>query len=127
MTEKNQTAERADLPSLVLVPSTDVQGELEPKGQRAGADSGDPQMAMRLLDTLGNGNVGIWECKPGGWPIPSRVDTEASYLLSGAADVTDDSTGITHRVSAGDFLVMPKGWSGRWDVVEKVRKVYSIF
>ncbi|MBT1258364.1 DUF861 domain-containing protein [Rhodococcus erythropolis] len=115
------------MPSLVLVPSEEVRGDLEPKGRRAGADRGDPQVALRLLDTLGRGNVGIWECEPGGWAIPNRVDTEASYLLAGAVDVTDDSTGITRRISAGDYILMPKGWSGRWDVVETVRKVYAIY
>ncbi|MEU1321077.1 cupin domain-containing protein [Streptomyces tibetensis] len=29
-------------------------------------------------------------------------------------------------MAAGDVVVQPKGWSGRWDVRETIRKVYSI-
>ena len=43
------------------------------------------------------------------------------------AAVTDDETGFKVEISAGDFVVLPPGWSGRWDVTETVRKTYTIF
>lgn len=55
-----------------------------------------------------------------------RPDTETCYILSGRATVTDAATGERYEVSAGDVIVQPRGWSGRWDVSETIRKVYSI-
>ena len=28
------------------------------------------------------------------------------------------------ELTAGDVLTLPKGWSGRWDILETVRKLY---
>lgn len=121
------SGESATGPSLVLTQPKVVLGELPAAGQRAGADSGDPQLGLRVIDTLGNGNVGIWECQPGGWPVKDRVDTEACYILSGKATITDGATGTAHTLATGSFLVLPVGWSGRWDVEETIRKVYAIY
>ena len=71
--------------------------------------------------------IGVWECEPGGWPVVNRPNTETCYIVSGKAKITDDETGQVVDVSAGDFLTLPPGWSGRWDVTETVRKVYAIF
>lgn len=114
------------MPELTLIPSTDVTAHLPAAGQRAGADSGDPQLGVRSVPSA-PGNVGIWECRPGGWPVVDRPDTEVAFILAGAATITDSSTGIAHEVAAGDLLVLPPGWSGRWDVHETVRKVYAIY
>jgi uncharacterized cupin superfamily protein len=103
-----------------------VTGPLEPKGQRPGADDGDPQIASIAFDTPADVRVGVWECDPGGWPVIDRPDTETCYIVSGRARITDAATGAQYDVSAGDVIVQPKGWSGRWDVVETIRKVYSI-
>jgi hypothetical protein len=70
--------------------------------------------------------AGVWESAPGGWPVESREDTETCYILSGRAIVTDAATGRTFEVSAGDVIVQPQGWSGRWDVKETIRKVWSL-
>jgi uncharacterized cupin superfamily protein len=64
--------------------------------------------------------------EPGGWPVVNRPDTESCYIVSGRATVTDEATGEKQEISAGDVIVFPKGWSGRWDVTETIRKVYSI-
>lgn len=114
-------------PPLVLTPAAAVTGDLAPAGQRPGADQGDPQLGVHVIDTNGNGNVGVWECEPGGWPVVDRPDTEACYILAGTATITDDATGTVHQIGAGDFLMLPVGWSGRWDVQETIRKVYAIY
>jgi uncharacterized cupin superfamily protein len=103
-----------------------VTGPLQPKGQRPGADSGDPQISSIAFGTPDDVRVGVWECQPGGWPIVNRADTETIYILSGRATVTEAETGHTFEISAGDVVVQPRGWSGRWDVTETIRKVYSI-
>jgi uncharacterized cupin superfamily protein len=103
-----------------------VTGPLEPRGRRPGADSGDPQISAIGFEAPEDVRVGVWECEPGGWPVVDRPDTETCYIVSGRATITDAATGETYEISAGDVIVQPKGWSGRWDVIETIRKVYSI-
>ena len=100
---------------------------LTPGGQRAGADSGDPQIATRRLAPDAVGNLGIWECQPGGWPVIHRPDTEFTYIISGRARLTDDASGEVDEIGSGDLVILPPGWTGRWDVIEPVRKVYAIY
>ena len=110
----------------VHYPAATVTGPLQPKGQRPGADSGDPQISSLAFETPADVRVGVWEREPGGWPVVERPDTETCYILSGRATVTNAATGERYEVSAGDVIVQPRGWSGRWDVSETIRKVYSI-
>ncbi|MCP5152202.1 MAG: DUF861 domain-containing protein [Ectothiorhodospiraceae bacterium] len=113
--------------STIAIPSvvgaTDM--ALTPAGRRAGADRGDPQVSARSLHDDGETKVGVWECTPGGWPIVDRADTEVATILSGRATITD-ADGSTRVIGAGSVLTLPKGWSGRWDVTETLRKVYVI-
>jgi uncharacterized cupin superfamily protein len=107
-------------------PAVAVTGALQPRGQREGADSGDPQISWTGFDAPDDVRVGVWEAEPGGWPIANRPDTETCHIVSGRATITDAATGEKQEISAGDVIVFPKGWSGRWDVAETIRKVYSI-
>lgn len=111
------------MPSFVHVPEATILGELKPNGHRPGYDSGDPQTFKLSFDTDPLVKTGVWECQPGGWPS-TREDTEVCYILSGRATITEAETGTVYEVSAGDVIVQPKGWSGRWDVTETIRKVY---
>jgi hypothetical protein len=45
-------------------------------------------------------------------------------IPSGRATITEGGTGTVYEVSAADVIVQPKGWSGRRDVTETIRKVY---
>jgi len=114
--------------TFTIVKAADLKsGALTPAGQRVGADRGDPQVATRPLAPQATGSLGVWECQPGGWPVVNRPDTEFAYLLSGRATLTDQTSGQVVEVSAGDLVILPPGWSGRWDVIETVRKVYAIY
>jgi uncharacterized protein len=114
------------MPSMYHQPPTAVTGPLEPRGQREGADSGDPQIAWTAFDSSDDVKVGVWEAAQGGWPIVDRENTETCYIVSGRATITDDETGEKNEISAGHVITFPKGWSGRWDVSETIRKVYCI-
>lgn len=114
--------------SMVIVKAAEIgAADLPAAGQRAGADSGDPQLGMRMLAPEAGGSTGIWECRPGGWPVVNRPDTEFTYIISGRARLTDDATGAVTDISGGDLVILPPGWSGRWDVIETVRKVFAIY
>lgn len=96
-------------------------------GLRAGADQGNPLVAVKAVAPDASGSLGIWECQPGGWPVINRPDTEFCYILSGRATLTDNTSGDTIEVSTGDVVILPPGWTGRWDVYETVRKFYVIY
>jgi uncharacterized cupin superfamily protein len=113
--------------SLIHLNADTVRGVLEPIGPRLGADHGDPQMAMRPINPANKDQAGIWECAPGGWRVVDRPATETFYVISGKAILTDDATGFQNEIGPGDFVVTPQGWSGRWDVIETIRKVYTNF
>lgn len=112
------TLQAVDAATLVAMP-------LDPTGPRAGADVGDPQTAARRLHSAPGLEIGLWECTPGGWAISERADTETVVILSGRARLTD-AGGSAVELTAGDALVLPKGWSGRWDILETTRKYYVI-
>ncbi len=98
---------------------------LEPAGPRVGADSGDPQMAATVFFSGHGVEVGVWECTAGGWAIVDRPTTETMMLLRGTATITP-AQGAPVSLSEGDVFVLPKGWSGRWDIAETVRKFYVL-
>lgn len=116
------------MPSMVIVKAAEIENTSLPAvGQRAGADSGDPQLGMQMLAPEAKGSVGIWECQPGGWPVVDRPDTEFTYIISGRAKLTDEATGTVSEITGGDLVILPPGWSGRWDVIETVRKIFAIY
>ncbi|WP_069865395.1 MULTISPECIES: cupin domain-containing protein [Pseudomonas] len=114
--------------TFTIIKSAAIQSlPLSPAGQRAGADKGDPQIAIQQLAPEATGNLGVWECQPGGWPVIERPDTEFTYIISGKALLTDSGSGEVVEVTGGDLIILPPGWTGRWDVLETVRKVYAIY
>lgn len=100
---------------------------LTPKGPRKGADVGSPHDSTRPLvkgDVL---SAGSWWCAEGGWPSPTpRATTEIFTVLSGHACVTDAGDGTRSFFGPGDTVVLPKGWAGRWDVLEDIHKVWVV-
>lgn len=112
--------------TFIHIPAAMVSVPLERSGLRPGADSGDPQVGSLEFDTSGTLSAGVWECEPGGWPVENRAETEFCYILAGHAVISDGATGRTFEVTAGDVIVQPKGWSGRWDVTETIRKVWAV-
>ena len=99
--------------------------QLMVKGDRGDADHGMPRGASAKLCQDGPVTVGAWECTPGGFPVVNRPTTEIFYILEGVCFLTNPD-GSAQRVTAGDTVVLPKGWSGRWDVIETIRKVFVV-
>jgi uncharacterized protein len=113
--------------SLIAAHRADLEGPLEDWGRRAGADTGDPMTSGKILQPGGDAGpeVGIWECTPGGWAIEDRPDCETAVLLSGRARLTG-ADGSSVELGPGETVVLPRGWTGRWDILETVRKVYVV-
>jgi uncharacterized cupin superfamily protein len=110
---------------LVSNAQAELDEPLEDWGPRTGADSGEPVTSGRVFYE-GNGiQVGVWECTPGGWAIEDRPDHETVQILAGRATLTN-ADGSSVVVTAGDVLTLPKGWTGRWDIEETVRKLFVV-
>ena len=100
--------------------------KLQPKGPRANADVGQPHEASVDFFEMGKFSVGSWWCGAGGWPSPRQRDsTEVFFVLSGRGCVTDVD-GVPHEFGPGDTVTLPKGWSGRWDVLEDIHKIWFV-
>ncbi len=117
------TSSAIAVPGSVTATLEDLFGELEPAGPRIGADVGEPMMSARVLHAHGAVEVGVWECTPGGWAIVRRGNTETVHVLGGAGTITDVD-GTVRVLGPGVTLVLPLGWSGRWDITETLRKLY---
>jgi len=80
----------------------------------------------RLLhrDADGGNESGIWVCTPGKWRCVVEHD-EFCHFLSGCCIYTGDS-GDRFEVNGGDVAFFPAGWSGTCEVVDTVRKTYTI-
>lgn len=100
--------------------------KLTSKGPRNGADVGSPHDSTKPLASVGSVKSGSWWCAEGGWPSPTpRATTEVFYVLEGHACVTD-MDGTRNFFGPGDLVILPKGWYGRWDVLQDIHKVWMV-
>jgi len=88
--------------------------------------SGDPAQTVHVVYQSADGrfSAGIWTCEPGCWRIDFAQD-EFIHLLDGVVVVTD-AMGEARTYRAGDAFVSPAGFSGTWDVRERVRKYFTL-
>jgi len=105
---------------------------LAPKGTRrsqgGAVDVGEPEDFSRpFAKSSWNGaRVGSWACTEGGWESPKlRPTTETFLVLDGLGAVADED-GVIHSFRAGDVVVLPKHWHGRWDIYEQIHKVWVV-
>lgn len=100
--------------------------KLQAKGPRKNADVGEPHDATRKLVSVGPTASGSWWCAAGGWPsLTPRSTTEVFFVFAGHGCLTD-LDGLGHYFGPGDTVVLPKGWSGRWDVLQPIHKVWCV-
>lgn len=74
------------------------------------------------LDELHIEGWSSWVCEPSqfDWEYDSN---ETAYLYEGKVKVKTGSGEV--EIGAGDLVFFPKGLKCRWNVLEKVRKVYN--
>jgi len=107
--------------------------QLVPKGTRREqgslVDVGEPCDFTRPLVPKAKWNgaaVGSWACSEGGWDSPKlRPTTETFLVIDGEGSVTD-TDGMIHRFGPNDVVVLPKHWSGRWDITRQIHKVWVV-
>ena len=96
------------------------------KGKPGNVISGTPQTSVQnyYTDKSGEFFSGVWESTPGKWSV-YYTEYEFCIILEGRAVLTDES-GKEQTFKAGDAFVIPAGFKGTWETVEKVRKYYAI-
>ncbi len=75
--------------------------------------------------TEGTLETGVWEATVGGWDEDDYPVEEFIVMLSGHLRLTEPD-GTVHDLRRGDVFHLPKGWAGRWDVVEDMQKIYAV-
>lgn len=88
---------------------------------------GKPQQSLwnRFQDSSKQMLSGTWECTEGKWQADYSAKSEFCHILAGKVVLTDEA-GMASTFAAGDSFVIPKGFVGTWEVLEKVRKLYVI-
>lgn len=100
--------ERAEVPAEKLVHGDPVQ-------QFANAYS-DPGKAF---------HVGVWEGPPARWRV-KYTEHEFCHIVFGNLRITD-THGVSIYAGRGDSFVIPAGFVGVWETLERTRKIYVIY
>ncbi len=88
---------------------------------------GNPRQTLwqQYSDPTGRFFAGVWSSEVGKWRI-SYTEEEYCQILQGVSVITDtEGNGVT--VAAGDRLVIPRGFTGTWEVVAATKKLYVIY
>ena len=112
-----------DLSTFMGLVDADI-GEFAPKPTSL---EGDQKEAARSLFTSKDGtlDIGIWECTPGRFTADRSKSSETCHIISGRVEMRG-ANGETRRLGPGDLLVLPMGWKGEWQLLDRTRKLYVI-
>lgn len=74
------------------------------------------------LNALNIDSWSPWECEPSTFDWEYDTD-ETAYVLDGKVKVNTPSGEV--EINKGDLVTFPKGLKCTWNVIEKIRKVYT--
>ncbi|XP_061342681.1 uncharacterized protein LOC133288874 [Gastrolobium bilobum] len=77
------------------------------------------------LTELGVTTWSKWEGGPTKIPWSFAAE-ETMYLLEGKVKVTVEGSDGSFEIGAGDLVIFPKGMNITWEVIEAVKKHYSL-
>ncbi|MBT2483612.1 MULTISPECIES: cupin domain-containing protein [unclassified Microbacterium] len=85
--------------------------------------AGTPTTATRILSTLGDTEIGVWEMTPG---TASDVEADEVFVvLTGRATIAfEDTTLPAIGIGPGSVVRLVEGMRTVWTVTETLRKVY---
>lgn len=83
------------------------------------------QVWLDYADASGKFFAGSWRSEPGRWRI-RYTEEEYCELLSGLSRIASDSGAVT-TLRPGDRFVVPRGFTGTWEVVETTTKRFVIY
>jgi uncharacterized protein len=89
--------------------------------------AGTPQTTVdnRYSDETERFHAGTWASTPGRWRV-RYTEHEFCVLLEGRVRLVSDD-GVACEFGPGDAFVVPAGFIGTWETIERARKHYAIF
>ncbi len=89
--------------------------------------SGDPLTTAKnyFSDAEGKFFAGVWESTPGRWRV-TYSEHEFCHVTKGRVRI-ENASGKRWEFGPGDSFVMPAGFSGTWEVLEPMSKLYVIY
>lgn len=69
--------------------------------------------------------AGLWEAEPGCWNV-RYTENEFCQIVAGRSILRDEE-GRERCVAAGESFIIPAGFSGQWEVLERTKKIYVIY
>lgn len=114
------------MPAIVPIPHSTVGATPEPV-DAARLIEGQPTqtIANAYSDPAQAFHCGLWEGDIGAWRV-RYGEHEFCHLLTGCLRIVGDD-GSESVFAAGDSFVIPAGFSGIWQVLEPVRKLYAVY
>eukprot|EP00047_Mylnosiga_fluctuans_P010160 m.14846 g.14846 ORF g.14846 m.14846 type:complete len:119 (-) comp2980_c0_seq1:138-494(-) len=70
-------------------------------------------------------SVGQWACEPGAWTFTANED-EVCIILSGRGRLIWNDNKTVFEFGGGMSFVIPRGFKGTWETIEKIRKIYVV-
>ena len=86
--------------------------------------AGDPVFSTWNHDDQDGLYCGIWQSTPGKWRV-IYTEWEYCHIRSGISVLTTED-GTARTLLAGDSFIIPRGFTGTWEVVETTTKDYVI-
>jgi uncharacterized protein len=89
--------------------------------------NGDPEIQICVLagDGESAGTMAAWTAERDGFSYANLPSGESAFLLQGRARLTEDNGTVT-EVTAGQGYSLPAGWSGTFEALEPVRKMFYL-
>ena len=80
---------------------------------------------MQYTDSSQQFLAGVWRSEPGKWRV-AYTEEEVCHMLEGRSILIGDD-GVATVVVAGERFVVPRGFTGTWEVVETTTKHFVIY
>jgi uncharacterized cupin superfamily protein len=88
-------------------------------------NTGSVSSASNTYYDAGPTKVGVWTCEPGSFEVASGK-RQWFHMLEGTMFITSSLDNTSKRCVAGDTVMLPAGWSGYVDVIEPIKKVFTV-
>lgn len=123
-TTTDNSGETGEAVAAVRLQSTHLDGSDLGEFQRGKPESSLVQRSHQSFESQdGRFRVGIWEAKAGAIAISDPYPgDELMYVLSGKFALINQQ-GHREECSEGEGMILPKGWTGTFEVPESVRKI----
>ena len=88
---------------------------------------GNPQQSLwnHYSDPRDQFHSAVWQRDLGRWKV-NYTEYECCQILA-EISMLHGSDGSGRKLVAGDKFVIPAGFSGEWEVIETIKKIYVIF